>query len=109
MATSRWETASMRRPILTLVILAALSAPARADPALDALVAAYPDHLSGYQGNDLIWKDGTRMPISDGRTNKSFDQLLDAPDIKDQFAYPYPLGSAIKTPGLNEDPGRIRN
>ena len=49
------------------------------------------------------------MPISDGRTGKTFDQLLDDPDIKDQFAFPYPLGGTLKTPALNEDPGRIRN
>ena len=80
-----------------------------ADPALDALVAAYPDHLAGYNEKDLIWKDGTRMPISDGRSGKSFDELLNSPDIKDQFAIPYPLGTDLKVPALNEDPGRIRN
>jgi hypothetical protein len=90
------------------LLLVLLATTARADPALDALVAAYPDRLSGYEGNDLVWKDGTRMPISDGRT-KTFDELLDAPDIKDQFAIPYPLGAPAKPPQLNEDPGRIRN
>src|SRR5262245_23626690 len=79
-----------------------------ADPAVDALVAAYPDHLAGHEGNDLIWKDGTRMPISDGRSDKTFDQLLNAPDIKDQFAFAYPLGPEVKPPAVNEDPGRIR-
>ncbi|MEA2938129.1 MAG: hypothetical protein QOC56_1633, partial [Alphaproteobacteria bacterium] len=69
-----------------LVALAASCGGALADPALDALVAAYPDHLAGYDAKDLIWKDGTRMPISDGRSNKPFEQLLEAPDIKDQFA-----------------------
>ena len=82
--------------------------PAAADPAIDALVAAYPDFLAGSEGNVLIWKDGTRMPISDGRTGKSFEQLLNHPDIKDQFAIPYPLGIELKRPAVNEDPGRIR-
>jgi D-alanyl-D-alanine carboxypeptidase-like protein/extensin-like protein len=86
-----------------------LCLPARADPALDALVAAYPDFLAGYDAKDLIWKDGSRMPLSDGRTDKTFDQLLDDPDIKDQLAIPYPLGGDPKVPALNEDPGRIRN
>jgi hypothetical protein len=100
---------------LTLVVLgfaltsiASLATPAEADPALDALVAAYPGHLAGVEGNDLVWKDGSRMPVSDGRTGKTFEQLLDEPDIDDQFAYPYPLGTTLKTPALNEDPGRIR-
>jgi hypothetical protein len=85
------------------------SSAALADPALDALVAAYPDHLASYDAKDLVWKDGTRMPISDGRAGKTFEQLLDAPDIKDQFAYAYPLGPEVKPPGVNEDPGRIRH
>jgi hypothetical protein len=80
----------------------------RADPGLDALVAAYPDFLAGYDAKDLIWKDGTRMPVSDGIARKSFDELLNRPDIKDQFAIPYPVGGPLKIPTLNEDPGRIR-
>ena len=69
------------RTIFVLIAIVLWISPTSADPALDALVAAYPDHLAGYQGNELIWKDGTRMPISDGRANKSFQQLLDEPDI----------------------------
>lgn len=99
---------AMKRLRLPLVLLWFWPTPTFADPARDALVAAYPDHLAGYDGNDLIWKDGTRMPISDGRSNKTFDQLLDAPDIKDQFAFAYPLGPEVKPPAVNEDPGRIR-
>jgi hypothetical protein len=94
--------------VMAVVVCAVWSSSTRADPALDALVAAYPDHLAAAEGNDLVWKDGTRMPISDGRSNKTFDQLLDTPDIKDQFAFPYPLGPEFKPPALNEDPGRIR-
>jgi hypothetical protein len=82
--------------------------PVWADGQLDALVAAYPDQLAGYDARDLIWKDGTRMPISDGRA-KTFDELLSDPDIEDQFAIPYPLGPVTKPPMVNEDPGRIRN
>ena len=61
-----------------------------ADPAIDALVTAYPDHLTGVEGNQLIWKDGTRMPVSDHRAGKTFEELLENPDLKDQFAIPYP-------------------
>ena len=84
---------------------------AAADPmsnALDALVAAYPDHLAAHQGNDLVWKDGTRMRIADGRADKTFQHLLEQPDIKDQFAFRYPLGPNVMPPAVNEDPGRIR-
>jgi D-alanyl-D-alanine carboxypeptidase len=98
-----------RTVAIALGVIGLCAAPALADPALDALVAAYPDHLAGYDQEDVIWKDGTRMTISDGRTGKSFDDLLGNPDIKDQFTIPYPLGTDLKVPAANEDPGRIRN
>ena len=72
----------------SIALSASWTSAALADPALDALVAAYPDHLAGYDGTDVIWKDGTRMPVSDGQADKSFEQLLDRPDIKDQFVVP---------------------
>src|SRR5215510_14622474 len=103
-----------RAPMRTCAVLVALTLsalPAAADPmsdALDALVAAYPDHLAAHEGNDLVWKDGTRMPIADGRADKTFQQLLERPDIKDQFAFRYPLGPNVTPPAVNDDPGRIR-
>lgn len=98
----------MRRIVCGSLLLFFPPLPVSAQPALDGLVAAYPDHLASHDGTDLIWRDGTRMPISDGIENKPFEQLLDNPDIDDQFAIPYPLQSK-RAPGLNEDPGRIRN
>ena len=83
--------------------------PCSADPALDALVVAYPEHFAGHDNRDLIFKDGTRLKINDGVAGKNFEQMLDTPDIKDQFVIPYPLGAPTKTPAVNEDPGRIRN
>src|SRR5262249_28060625 len=50
----------------------------------------------------------TRMPISDGRPGKTFEQMLDKPDIKDQFAFAYPLGPEVTQPEVNHDPGRFR-
>lgn len=99
----------MRSFGLALALACCTASLALADPALDALVAAYPDHLKGYDDKDLIWTDGTRMPIRDGRSDKTFEQLLENPDIADQFAIPYPLGTDLKLPAVNEDPGRIRN
>ena len=91
-----------------LTILALHTTSTRADPRLDALVTAYPDQLAGYSNSEVIWKDGTRMAATDGRT-KTFNELLDHPDIEDQFAIAYPLGAVLKPPAVNEDPGRIRN
>jgi hypothetical protein len=57
----------------------------------------------------LIWKDGTRMPVSDGEDGKSFDARLENADIDDMFAIAYAPGTPSGKPALNDDPGRIRN
>jgi hypothetical protein len=92
------------RIVLCLVALA-LATPAAADVA--RLVKAYSDHVAGIEGNDLVLRDGTRLPISDGRTGKSDRDLLIDPDIDDMFAYPYPAAFPAGLP--DNDPGRIRN
>jgi hypothetical protein len=74
------------------------------------LVRAYPDHLKECRNNTLYWKDGkTTMRYDDGK-RKSFEQLLNRPDLEDMFRYPYPRGASGygKTPVKNFDPGRIR-
>ncbi len=83
--------------------------PAHADSILSALVSSYPDHLSSYDNNTIIWHNGKRMPVSDGGPDKSFEQRLARPGIKDQFALAYPVGTDFKIPARNEDPGRFRN
>jgi len=76
---------------------------------VDALVRAYPDFLLSHDDHVLIWKDGTRMPLSDGRTDKSFEEKLRHASILDQLSLPYPKGPLQKPPGPQEDPGRLRN
>ena len=91
---------------LLLVLLlqnAVLAASSVAD-----LVAAYPGQFSAIEGNELVWRDGTRMPVSDGIAGKDFDTLLAKPDIDDMFAMPYRPGPIEANPALNEDPGRVR-
>src|SRR5215207_3906921 len=75
---------------------------------LDRLVAAYPDWIAGYDETHLIMRDGTKFVISDKLTNKSFDTLLEKPDIDDMFYVPYPKGGPAAQPGRNVDPGRVR-
>lgn len=95
------------RRSLPLLLLLPVLAQASDDPAAH-LAKAYPGFIKGRQGTDLVWNDGTRMPIDDGR-EKSFDQLLDEPDIQDQFTWRYPTGpSSYAPPGFNLDPGRVR-
>jgi hypothetical protein len=81
---------------------------ARAQRLMAVLVAAYPDFLAGYEGNELVWKDGTRMPFDDGKGAKPFATLLDAPDLKDMFYAAYPLTRSDTPPAYNSDPGRVR-
>ena len=75
---------------------------------LDRLVNAYPDKISGYDGDFLLLKNGMKFRVSDGRTNKTFHEMLEAPDLDDMFYARYPTGSAPAQPGKNIDPGRVR-
>jgi hypothetical protein len=99
-----------RIAILTWTAVVAASAAAGAEPArLEQLVAAYPQHLAGIDGNWLVWRDGSRMPIDDGRGRKDFAPWVANPDVEDMLAIPYPAGAAIADPPVNSDPGRARN
>lgn len=93
---------------LMAIMIAEAQADNRATRLLDALVASYPDHLSGHDGRYLLWKDGTRMVFDDGKGPKPFKQLLNNPDLEDQFYTPYLKGRAGTAPGVNIDPGRVR-
>jgi hypothetical protein len=75
----------------------------------DRVIKAYPEHLARFHSGDLVWTDGTRMLFDDGEADKPFNRLLNAPDIEDQFAIPYPLEFPQQPPGKDHDPGRIRN
>jgi hypothetical protein len=76
---------------------------------LKRLAEAYPDAIKGYDAGVLILQSGQQIPLSDGREDKSFDELLDDPDIGDMFAFAYPAGVEPSQPSRNFDPGRIRN
>jgi hypothetical protein len=76
--------------------------------AVAALVRTYPDFLDRIEGNDLVWKDGTRMRIDDGKGAKKLDSMLDDPDLKDMFLMRYPMGEKGLAPEVDFDPGRVR-
>ncbi len=71
------------------------------------LKAAYPDHIADVAGGEIVWRDGSRMPIDDGGGKKDFDALLTRPDLQDIFAIAYPAGPIV-APAVDEDPGRAR-
>lgn len=106
-ATKSMQRFSLRFAGLGLVIGLWVGSPARAD-GIDALIKAYPDFLAGRDATHLIWRDGERMLIDDGK-KKEFEELLNNPDLDDQFHWPYPRGaSSYAPPAKNNDPGRVR-
>ncbi len=72
------------------------------------LLKAYPVQIKGYESNKIIFKDESTLVYDDG-LEKNFQELLDNPDVEDQFKYVYKKGSTTKSPSKNQDPGRIRN
>ena len=73
---------------------------------LDDLVRAYPAVLAGHTATELIWRDGTRMPVGPLHPDLESEDALAHGSILDQLALPYPAGSALP-PG--QAPGRVRN
>lgn len=101
-----------------LVVLAAVStarpqtvdiATTEVTAALARLVAAYPDFRLRIDGNALVWTDGTRMVVDDGKGPKDHEARLAAADIKDMLFQPYAAGPPMTPPSRNADPGRARN
>jgi hypothetical protein len=100
--------------LLLLVVATGGPAAAQTAPAADVapgvarLVQVYPQ-LDRIEGNTLIWKDGTRMSIDEGRGGRDHETMLATADIKDMFFQPYPLGRLSEPPRRDADPGRARN
>jgi len=74
---------------------------------MDDLLRAYSDALASFDGTDLIWRDGTRMQVDDGRPDKSPEEQIRHGSILDQLRLSYPAGEPPVPP--QQDPGRVRN
>ena len=73
------------------------------------LIKCYPDFVTGYKDNYLIFKNGIEIQWDDGKANKQYNEQLDAPDLKDMFSQVYIIGK-VNTPIAKDfEPGRIRN
>ena len=92
--------------LLRLLCLLLASTPSVAATPED-LVRAYPEALSGVDGSNLIWRDGTRMPLGQLQSGRSEDDLLLHASLADQLAAHYPAGAPLLPP--SDDPGRARN
>ena len=79
------------------------------DGPLDRLVRAYSDFLDSHDATTIRWKDGARMPVSDGRADKSFAEKLKNSSLLDQMELAYVKGPLATPPGPEDDPGRFRN
>jgi len=101
MTTHRWS----RRLVCAWLTLA-FSAASRA-ASIDDLLRAYPAALSGFDGTNLIWRDGMRMPVTNGSADNSLEQQLHNGSILDQLRLHYPVGALVQPP--RDDPGRVRN
>ena len=106
--THSLDTAHAQEATPTATPAAAVSRPDAVRVAGNRLLRAYPSQLLAIDGNDLIWRDGTRMPLDDGAAVKSRADWLARPDLKDMFRDPYPAGAQLTAPQLNDDPGRAR-
>ncbi len=91
---------------MVLLLLGASASSAAAT--VEDLVRAYPDFLTGFDGVNLIWRDGTRMPVDDGRPDKSLEEQLRNGSILDQLRLPYHAGAPL-LPAPLQDSGRVRN
>jgi hypothetical protein len=77
-------------------------------PGIQRLLAAYPHYLTGYNDNQVIWKDGSKFRYDDGRV-KTEEEAFDSTDLEDHLnALIYEPGIQVDTPGYNCDPGTLR-
>ena len=76
---------------------------------LARLVAAYPDHLAGIDGDALVWRDGTRMPIGADRPARPFAAMLRDATLADQLRQDYVPGPLQGPPPRDHSPGRLRH
>lgn len=91
---------------LALFSVLGLSGTARAASVAD-LLRAYPEQLRGFDGANLIWRDGTSMPVGEAHPGRTMEELHGHGSILDQIALAYPAGVAPSP--QQDDPGRIRN
>lgn len=70
------------------------------------LIKVYPNQIVGYKDNKIFFSDKTTL-IYDDFKNKNNQELIENPDIEDQFRFVYNKINKNSMP--KEDPGRIRN
>lgn len=75
---------------------------------VDLLIKAYPETLLGVDGGAIRFRDGTSLPVDDGKAKRHPDKLA-AGDIEDSLSQIYRAGPCETRPNVDFDPGRIRS
>ena len=94
---------------LASLALTAVGKAAQSPDAKQKLISAYRAYLDRSEGNEIVWRDGTRSAWIDGAANKSFDDKLAHASLADQMSIPYARGPIDEPPPVDCDPGRFRN
>ncbi|HYD11850.1 MAG TPA: M15 family metallopeptidase [Allosphingosinicella sp.] len=79
-----------------------------APPGPADLLRAYPDHVASVDATQVVLRDGTRLPLSDGIHGKTPAERILRPDLDDMFVQAYRPGRPGRPPAPDEDPGRAR-
>lgn len=89
-----------------LMGLAGRTQDSTAQAAARRLLKAYPGSIVAVQNNEVVFKNGVKLPLDDGRAKTLQEQYVRA-DIEDQLRAVYIKGKTPR-PAEGEDPGRIR-
>ena len=95
------------RPAASLLVLLFAGGGTSLAASPQDLVRVYPEALRGVDDTNLIWRDGTLMPLGQVHAGQSHEEMLQHPSIADQLADHYPAGAPLLPP--QDDPGRARN
>jgi len=85
------------------------------DGDIECLRATYGEQIEAVEPDPetgrpvVVMKGGARIDWDDGQRGKTFDELLDRPDLSDQLSIAYPVGPDYEVPGVDDDPGRVRS
>lgn len=99
-----------RNYLIKLSFLLLISSNLFANEQVKNIVEAYPDFIKGYINNYIIWVDGEKMLFDDNIKNKTYDEKLNYPSLKEQLSIEYLKITEKRNhiPNLYEDAGRIR-
>lgn len=111
MAGQCWQAARFVIAFSAISIAASVNAWSSADSAdiASRLTAGYAGVVKSVDSKSVVFKDGATLPLDDGAGDKTFNDWLAKPAIKDMFRLPYPSGTAASAPARDFDPGRARN